>query len=123
MLPRSRLQHREVARPVWRSRLELLAYRAWPYASWPSPDAAKPAPTATAVLSSPILTSPAKTTGTAPANGTDISPNSSSWPAKQCKTYIAGIPQPARRAGEIVCPPYPTHPDLVVWPESPAPFY
>jgi apolipoprotein N-acyltransferase len=24
--------------------------------------------------------------------------------------------------GEIICPPYPTHPDLVVWPESPAPF-
>ena len=31
--------------------------------------------------------------------------------------------KPARRSGEIVCPPYPTHPDLVVWPESPAPFF
>jgi apolipoprotein N-acyltransferase len=38
------------------------------------------------------------------------------------KTYIAGIPQTGAPTGEIVCPPYPTHPDLVVWPESPAPF-
>jgi apolipoprotein N-acyltransferase len=41
---------------------------------------------------------------------------------EQCKTYIAGIPQTGASNGEIVCPPYPTHPDLVVWPESPAPF-
>jgi apolipoprotein N-acyltransferase len=41
---------------------------------------------------------------------------------EQCKTYLAGIPQTGAPAGEIVCPPYPTHPDLVVWPESPAPF-
>jgi apolipoprotein N-acyltransferase len=41
---------------------------------------------------------------------------------EQCKTYIAGIPQTGSPQGEIVCPPYATHPDLVVWPESPAPF-
>ncbi|MGA8668672.1 MAG: apolipoprotein N-acyltransferase [Terracidiphilus sp.] len=41
---------------------------------------------------------------------------------EQCKIYIAGIPQTGAPAGEIVCPPYPTHPDLVAWPESPAPF-
>jgi apolipoprotein N-acyltransferase len=40
----------------------------------------------------------------------------------QCKTYIAGIPQTGASNGEIVCPPYPTHPDLVSWPEAPAPF-
>jgi apolipoprotein N-acyltransferase len=39
---------------------------------------------------------------------------------EQCKTYIAGIPQTGAPTGEIVCPPYATHPDLVVWPESPA---
>lgn len=39
---------------------------------------------------------------------------------EQCKTYIAGIPQTGASTGEIVCPPYPTHPDLVVWPEAPA---
>jgi len=42
--------------------------------------------------------------------------------AEQCKIYIAGIPQTNAPNGEIICPPYPTHPDLVVWPESPAPF-
>lgn len=42
---------------------------------------------------------------------------------EQCKTYIAGIPQTGAPEGEINCPPYPTHPDLVVWPESPAPFF
>ncbi len=41
---------------------------------------------------------------------------------EQCKTYIAGIPQTGAATGEVICPPYPTHPDLVVWPESPAPF-
>ena len=41
---------------------------------------------------------------------------------EECKTYIAGLPQTDASNGEIVCPPYPTHPDLVVWPESPAPF-
>ena len=81
----------------------------------------KPAPTATAVLVQPNL---------------DVSADNR-WPGQewdqhmaefaqlageQCKTYIAGIPQTGSPAGEIVCPPYPTHPDLVVWPESPAPF-
>jgi len=39
---------------------------------------------------------------------------------QQCKTYIAGIPETGATQGEILCPPYPTHPDLVVWPEAPA---
>ena len=42
---------------------------------------------------------------------------------EQCKTYIAGIPQTGARSGEITCPPNPTHPDLVAWPESPAPYF
>jgi len=41
----------------------------------------------------------------------------------QCKHYIAGIPQTGAPTGEIVCPPYPTQPDLVVWPEAPSPFF
>jgi apolipoprotein N-acyltransferase len=41
---------------------------------------------------------------------------------EQCKAYIAGIPQTGAPNGEILCPPYPTHPDLIVWPEAPAPF-
>ena len=42
---------------------------------------------------------------------------------EQCKSYIAGIPQTGAPTGEIVCPPHSTHPDLVAWPESPAPFF
>jgi apolipoprotein N-acyltransferase len=42
---------------------------------------------------------------------------------EQCKTYIAGIPQTGAPSGEIACQPYPTHPDLVAWPESPAPYF
>ena len=42
---------------------------------------------------------------------------------EQCKTYIAGIPQSNAPNGEIICPPNPTHPDLVVWPEAPSPFF
>ena len=42
---------------------------------------------------------------------------------EQCKTYIAGIPQTGAGNGEIICPPNATHPDLVVWPEAPAPFF
>jgi apolipoprotein N-acyltransferase len=41
---------------------------------------------------------------------------------EQCKTFIAGIPQTGPSNGEIICPPYPTHPELIAWPESPAPF-
>lgn len=42
---------------------------------------------------------------------------------QQCTTFIAGIPQTGAPSGEIVCPPNNTHPDLVAWPESPAPFF
>ena len=41
---------------------------------------------------------------------------------EQCKAYIAGIPQTDAPQGETMCPPYPAHPDLVAWPESPAPY-
>ena len=42
--------------------------------------------------------------------------------AAKDKTYIAGIPQTGAPLGQIVPPPYGAHPDVVVWPESPAPF-
>jgi apolipoprotein N-acyltransferase len=42
---------------------------------------------------------------------------------EQCKTYIAGIPQSGAPGGEVICPPFVTHPDLVVWPEAPSPFF
>ncbi len=42
---------------------------------------------------------------------------------EDCKSYIAGIPQTGAPTREMVCPPQPVHPDLVAWPESPAPFF
>jgi apolipoprotein N-acyltransferase len=81
----------------------------------------KPAPTATAVLIQPNLDV-----------GGDLNWDAAEWnqhiaefshlAGQECKTYIAGIPQTGAPSGEIVCPPSPTHPDLVVWPEAPAPF-
>ena len=38
----------------------------------------------------------------------------------RCKTYIVGIPQTGAPDAQLTCPPNPTHPDLVVWPEAPA---
>jgi apolipoprotein N-acyltransferase len=40
----------------------------------------------------------------------------------QCDSYIAGIPQTGAATHEIKCQSDSIHPDLVVWPESPAPF-
>ncbi len=96
----------------------------------------KPAPTATAVLIQPNLDVAGENNWSGPGEwdshiaefkrlGGEVCkagvPNDRSsslgW-----KSYIAGIPQTGAPLGEIVCPPYPTHPDLVVWPESPAPF-
>jgi len=48
-------------------------------------------------------------------------PGDSSLPSGQ-KDYIAGIPQTGAPTSQIACPPHAAHPDLVVWPESPAPF-
>jgi apolipoprotein N-acyltransferase len=40
-----------------------------------------------------------------------------------CKSYIAGIPQTGAPSVSPSCPPQPARPDLVAWPESPAPFF
>ncbi len=89
---------------------------------WNPPEAA---PTATAVLIQPNL-------DVGDANnwqGTDWDRHIAEFtrlatePATKDTTYIAGIPQTSAPLGEIVPPPYPTYPDLVAWPESPAPFF
>jgi apolipoprotein N-acyltransferase len=40
-----------------------------------------------------------------------------------CGPFIAGMPQTGAPTSEIACPPSPTNPDLIVWPESPAPYF
>ena len=81
----------------------------------------RPDPTATAVLIQPNLNVGAANNWQGAAWDQHIA-QFAQLAQEQCKNYIAGIPQTGAPQGEIVCPPYPTHPDLVVWPESPAPF-
>ena len=81
----------------------------------------KPDPTATAVLIQPNLDVGAGNNWQGPEWDRHIA-EFTRLAGEQCKTYLAGIPQTGAPTGEIICPPYPTHPDLVVWPESPAPF-
>jgi apolipoprotein N-acyltransferase len=95
-----------------------------------------PAPTATAVLIQPNLNVSGDNRWLRPGEWESHIADFQRLAGEQCKTYIAGIPQtgvPNDRssslgwktgapAGEIVCPPTPTHPDLIAWPESPAPF-
>jgi apolipoprotein N-acyltransferase len=87
--------------------------------SWEPP---KPAATATAVLIQPNLNVAGENNWSRPGEWDSHIAEFKRLAGEQCKTYIAGIPQTGAPQGEIVCPPYPTHPDLVVWPESPAPF-
>ncbi|MGA9671455.1 MAG: apolipoprotein N-acyltransferase [Terracidiphilus sp.] len=82
---------------------------------------AREAPTATAVLVQPNLDVAGDNRWAGPEWDQHIA-EFARLAGEQCKTYIAGIPETGASNGEIVCPPYPTHPDLVVWPESPAPF-
>jgi len=81
----------------------------------------RPAPTATAVLIQPNLDVGSANNWQGPDWDRHIA-EFTRLAGELCKTYIAGIPQTGAPTGEIICPPYPTHPDLVAWPESPAPF-
>src|ERR1035438_4488984 len=80
----------------------------------------KPVPTATAVLIQPNLDVAGENLWSRPGEWEQHIAEFKRLAGEQCKTYIAGIPQTGAPTGEIICPPYPTHPDLVVWPESPA---
>jgi apolipoprotein N-acyltransferase len=82
----------------------------------------QPAPTATAVLIQPNLDVASESAWSGPGEWDAHIAEFQRLASEQCKTFIAGIPQTGAPQGEIVCPPYATHPDLVVWPESPAPF-
>jgi len=83
--------------------------------------AAKPAATATAVLIQPNLDVAATTTGQAPASGQPYRPvQATGWGTMQ--DLHCGDSADRRGVGETGCSPSLAHPDLVAWPESPAPF-
>jgi apolipoprotein N-acyltransferase len=83
----------------------------------------KPAPSATAVLIQPNLD--VENTGywLSPEEWERYIAEFIRLGGENCKSYIAGLPETGAPTGRILCPPRPTHPDLVVWPESPAPFF
>ncbi len=83
----------------------------------------RPAPTATAVLVQPNLDVAGSGLWMGPGEWDSHIADFAKLAAEQCKSYIAGIPQIGASSGEILCPPYATHPDLIAWPESPAPFF
>ncbi|MGA2167603.1 MAG: apolipoprotein N-acyltransferase [Terracidiphilus sp.] len=82
----------------------------------------RPAATATAVLIQPNLDVSGVGLWIGPGEWNSHIAEFIKLAGEECKSYIAGIPEAGATQGEIVCPPYPTHPDLVAWPESPAPF-
>ncbi len=81
---------------------------------------AKPSTSATAVLLQPNLDVAGDNDWLNPSDWQQHIAGIKLLASEQCKSYIAGIPQTGAPNGEIICPPYPTHPDLVVWPEAPA---
>jgi apolipoprotein N-acyltransferase len=83
----------------------------------------RPAASAAAVLVQPNLDVSADNGWTAPGEWDRHIAEFTRLAGEQCKAYIAGIPQTNAPSGEVVCPPYPTHPDLVAWPEAPSPFF
>lgn len=82
-----------------------------------------PAPTHTAVLIQPNLDVAGVGYWNAPGEWKAHMATFARLASQQCKTYIAGLPETGAPTGEILCPPYATHPDLVAWPESPAPYF
>jgi apolipoprotein N-acyltransferase len=81
----------------------------------------KPAATATAVLIQPNLDVAANNTWAGPEWGRHIT-DFNRMAGELCKSSIAGIPQTGAPVAETPCLPSTTHPDMVVWPEAPAPF-
>ena len=83
--------------------------------------APRPAPTATAVLIQPNLDVGADNNWIG-AEWTRHIAQFAELGWEDCGNYIAGIPQTGAPRGAIPCPAHPAPPDLVAWPESPAPF-
>ena len=82
----------------------------------------RPAASATAVLIQPNLDVGNESRWNKPGEWEEHMAEFEKLANEQCKGYIAGIPQTGASNGEIICPPYETHPVLIAWPESPAPF-
>jgi apolipoprotein N-acyltransferase len=83
----------------------------------------RPAATATAVLIQPNLDVGSDNLWTGAAWDRHMA-EFGRMAGEVCNPFMAGIPQTGAPEEKMVCPPAPApaHPDLAVWPESPAPF-
>jgi apolipoprotein N-acyltransferase len=80
-----------------------------------------PEPTALAVLIQPNLDVSGQSLWSAPGEWERHLADFARLAAENCKSFIAGIPQ---TGAPLAAPPCNAqHPDLIVWPESPAPFF
>jgi apolipoprotein N-acyltransferase len=93
--------------------------------SWGNVDAPppNPAPSATAVLIQPNLDVANTGYWQGPGEWDAHMEQFTALAGIDCKSYIEGIPQTGAPTINPPCPAQPTHPDLVVWPESPAPYF
>ena len=83
----------------------------------------QPAPTATAMLVQPNLDVANTGYWAGPGEWDRHMAEFVQLAGEECKNYIAGIPQTGAPTGQTLCPPYAKWPDLLVWPESPAPYF
>ncbi|HXE05591.1 MAG TPA: apolipoprotein N-acyltransferase [Bryobacteraceae bacterium] len=82
----------------------------------------EPAATATAVLIQPDLNVGINNLWSGPVWNQHVA-QFARLAQETCGPYVSGIPQTGAPHAEIPCAPNPAHPDLVAWPESPAPFF
>lgn len=80
-------------------------------------------PTATAVLIQPNLDVGDDNLWTKPEEWNAHIAEFTRLAKPSCQSDIAGIPQTGAPTEQVDCPPPTTPPDLVAWPESPAPFF
>lgn len=83
----------------------------------------KPPSTATAVLIQPNLDVGNTGYWQGPGEWASHIAQFTQLASEDCKSYIAGIPQTTAPTVNPPCPLQSTQPDLVVWPEAPAPFF
>jgi len=83
----------------------------------------KPAPIATAVLVQPNLDVAGTGLWMVPGEWESHIADFARQAARPCSRSIAGVPETGVPTIDPPCPPFPAHPDLVVWPESPAPYF
>lgn len=83
----------------------------------------RPAPRATAVLVQPNLDVAGVGLWTGPGEWEQHRDRFALLAARLCGPYIDGIPQTGAQVEQSACPPATVAPDLVVWPESPAPYF